>query len=250
MSTMLASDANNPNFAGATNPDAALAVRFYKRAIQDIFQTTKQGRPIFQDVDYIEIFTPGNQLNIIDTPVREHHKVRFPVQWAHYRNQHGGDQRETGTPVNQWPFLSMSQAEELKAIKFFTVEMIANASDLQINSIGMIGGMAPNVLRERANAYLNAAAGTASVEAEATEKAQLKEQLKALQDQVALMMQQNSNPVLVAAAKDLALVSAVTNRESIKEAKAKRVLSPEHLAKLAAGRAAKKEQKETPSEGN
>lgn len=239
MSTMLASDANNPNFAGATNPDAALAVRFYKRAIQDIFQTTKQGRPIFQDVDYIEIFTPGNQLNIIDTPVREHHKARFPVQWAHYQNQHGGDQRETGTPVNQWPFLSMSQAEELKAIKFFTVEMIANASDLQINSIGMIGGMAPNVLRERAKAYLNAAAGTATIESEATEKAQLKEQIEALQRQVQAMMA-GQGPVIA---------PHVAPSEE-KPVKAKRVLSPEHLAKLAAGRAAKKEQKETPSEGN
>jgi hypothetical protein len=43
-----------------------------------------------------------------------------------------------------------AQAEELRGVKFFTVEQIANASDGQLQSIGMIGGMNAHVMRDRA----------------------------------------------------------------------------------------------------
>lgn len=227
--SMLASDDGNPAFVGAHNPDAALSVRFHSKAVQNNWETSKQGRPIFQDIDYIEIFTPGNTLNIIDTPVREEHKHRFPIQWAAYQNAHSGDQRETGTPLSQWPYLTSAQAEELKGIKFFTVEAIAHASDEQIQHIGMIGGMSPHALRDRATAYLNAAAGSASAEHAAAEKSALQAQLKALQDQISALM--GGNPVVAT------VEQSVTETIS---AKPKKVLSPEHLAKLAAGRAAKK----------
>lgn len=193
---MLASDMNNPNFVGATNPDSALVVKFHKVAVQQTYETNKQGRPIFQDVDYIQIYTPGNQLNVIDTVVRPEHKARFPVQWANYIATQGTGDQVVGTPVSAWPFLTASQAEEFKAVKFFTVEQIANASDGQLQNLGMIGGANPHMIRERAKAYLAAAAGVAPVEAQATELAETKEQLKALQAQInALMAGQAPAPV-------------------------------------------------------
>lgn len=175
---MLASDLNNPEFMGATNPDARLAVKFYSKPIQNMFLTEKEGRPIFEDKIYVEIFTPGDQLNIIDTPVREDHKIRFPLQWAHYQNSHGGDSREIGTPLAQWPLITASQAEELKALKFFTVEQVANASDQQIGNIGMIGGMAWHAFRTRAQAFLLAAKQTALPQDQAAEIEKLRQEQK------------------------------------------------------------------------
>jgi hypothetical protein len=169
MSSMLASDENNPNFLGAQNPDSRLAVRFYSKPIQSPFKTEKEGRPIFEDVVYVEIHTPGNQLNIIDTPARDHHKARFPHQWAHYMNAHGGDSKQMGTPLTAWTLISASQAEMLKALKFYTVEQIAFASDDQIAQVGMHAGMAPLAFRERAKRYLEAASGEASINKAAEE---------------------------------------------------------------------------------
>lgn len=192
MSVMLASDANNPNFAGAYNPDAALTVQFIRRPVLQPFRTEKEGRPIYEDVDFIRIFTPGNNLNIIDTPVREEHKQRFPRQWQMFSNAHSADTREVGTPVTQWPYLTASQGEEFKALKFFTVEQIANASDMQLQSLGMVGGAQPYVIRDRARAYLAAAAGTAAPEAAAAELAQTKLQMAEMQKQLnALLAAQN-----------------------------------------------------------
>lgn len=195
---MMASDANNPNFVGASNPDAALSVRFYTKPIQQPFLSNKEGRPIFQDVDYIQIFTPGGQLNIVDTPVRGEHKARFPIQWANYQNGKTGDMRETGTPVSAWPFLTASQAEEFKAVKFFTVEQIANASDLQLQTLGMMGGANPHTIRERAKAYLAAAAGTAAPQAAAAELAETKAALAALQRQMSDFMAAQSGLTAIA----------------------------------------------------
>lgn len=158
---MLASDARNPEFSGAHDPDALLAVTFYMGAVQNNFQTLKQGRPIFDDRLFIRIMAPGNELNIIDTFATEVDKKRFPRQWAHFNNNHKGDSREIGTPVGQWPLLTPAQGEELKGAKFYTVEQIAGASDQQLQSVGMIAGMNPMTLRDKAKAYLAAASDTA-----------------------------------------------------------------------------------------
>jgi len=189
---MLASDDANTQFQGAHNPDAALLVKFHRLPVQQPFKSNIEGRPIFEDVDYIQIFTPGNQLNIIDTPVRPEHKQRFAQQWAAYEAAHKQDTAVTGTPVSAWPFLTASQAEEFKAVKFFTVEQIANASDMQLQSLGMMGGMNPHVIRERAKAYLQAAAGTAAPQQQAAELAELKAKNEEMQRQLnALMAAQN-----------------------------------------------------------
>lgn len=185
---MLASDLNNPEFAGAANPDTKLAARFYSRPVQNMFETQKQGRPIFEDRDYVEIFVPGDATNIINTPIREEHKVRFPLQWAHYQNQ-GGGRKDVGTPITQWPLISQSMSEELKAIKFFTVESIAFASDQQLQSIGMIAGMNPMSLREKAKSFLSFAKDSSVVQKQAEKIEQQDKLLAELNEKISKLME-------------------------------------------------------------
>lgn len=154
----LATDVANTNFVGATNPDAALHVRFYSRPVINNWETNLQGHPIFEDRVYVEIMTPGNQLNIIDRPLREEDKSRFPMHWAHWNNTHGADGQIVGTPLSQWPLLTAAQAETLKYLKFFTVESIALCSDQQLQSMGIGTGVhSPVDLRNRARTYLQVA---------------------------------------------------------------------------------------------
>lgn len=180
MGAMVASDLNNPEFAGATNPDSRLACRFYSRPVKMDFDSQKAGRPIFKDVDYVQIFVPGDSTSVLDTPAREDHKKRFPIQWAHYQNKHGGDAREIGTPLAQWPRITPAQAEELRALKFYTVESIAHASDANIQHIGMIAGMSPYALRDHAIRFLNVAAGDSVAAAAEAKAKELEEQNREL----------------------------------------------------------------------
>jgi hypothetical protein len=194
---MLASDDQNPAFTGAHNPDDRLAVRFFIKPEQNNFRTQEEGRPVYEDREMVRIEVPGDARTVIETYVREEHKQRFPRQWLAFQTNR--ENPETGTPLSEWPLLSASQAEMLKAQKFRTVESIAHASDLQLQSIGMIAGMAPHSFRERARAFLDAASGTADVERMAQELAErdakLAEQAEAIrlmQQQMAALMQQGA----------------------------------------------------------
>jgi hypothetical protein len=183
--------------------DSLLTVRFYRKPIEIKDETIAQGRPIFRDADWVTIMTPGDQLNIIDTVAQDRHKARFPVQWAKYQNKVGGEEVISGTPIDHWPLVSMSQAEELKGIKFHTVESIANCSDQQLQRIGMIAGMSPHAFRDKARSFLNLAKDSAEIEARNAELAQLKEEnakIKAETDAKLAQMQEQMTAVLAAVA--------------------------------------------------
>jgi len=137
--------------------DSRLAVTFYKRSMKQDDASMEAGRPIFKEFDFIRICVPGDSLTEIDTYANESHKQRFPRQWAHYQNQVGNQETIIGTPIEEWTIVSRSQADELKGIKFHTVESIANASDLHLQRIGMIAGMNPYNFRDKAKAFLSLA---------------------------------------------------------------------------------------------
>jgi hypothetical protein len=137
--------------------DARLAVTFYKRSMKQEDESLAAGRPIFKEFDFVRIMVPGDALTEIDTYANDSHKARFPRQWAHYQNQVGDHQDIIGTPLEQWTQITRSQAEELRGLKFPTVESIAHASDQQIQKIGMAAGMNPYAFRDKAKAFLNLA---------------------------------------------------------------------------------------------
>ncbi len=183
--------------------DENLYAEFYIKPVKQNFASEEAGRPIFSDVVYVKIMTPSDQLTQIDTIAREDHKARFPRQWAYFQNKQAGVQQVVGTPVGEWPQLTASAAEELRALKFFTVELIANANDGQLQKIGMIAGMSPHSLRDKARAFLNLAndsAEEAKREAELEALRQENERLKAETEKRLAEMQEQLKAVLLMSA--------------------------------------------------
>jgi hypothetical protein len=172
----LASDVDNPAFQGAVPDNSGLAVKFYKEPKKNEFRSEKEGRPIFEEVMMIHIVMPGNNLFDVKAPVREDHKRRFPIQWAHFQNNQSGDPMMIGTPLEQWPLLGTVQVQELKGLRFYTVESIANASDATLQRVGMAGGMAPFALRDKAIRYLALANDSAVVDEQAAALKQLRDE--------------------------------------------------------------------------
>lgn len=162
-----------------SNADSHLHVEFYLSDDKD-----------YKDVPFVRIIVPGDKTNIVEQPVREDHKERFPRQWLYFqmKNQDGG---VIGTPFEEWhkaapEELSKGQIEELMILKFQSVEQLATASDSQLQRFGM-GGAG---LRERARMFLSRKNRSDSqIELDETKK-----QLAALQEQMQELLAAKRGP--------------------------------------------------------
>lgn len=165
---------NGDNQRVSYGDDKGLLVEFEDDAIYQEFESVKAGRAIYKQVPFIRIIVPGDKTKQKYKPATEADKVRFPMQWAAY--ERGEHARGEGTPITEWIYLSKSQALELKHMGFWTVELLANASDTQIS--GLIGGM---LLRNQACEFLKGQTKLSG------ENEDLKAQIKALQEKVAAL---------------------------------------------------------------
>ena len=155
------SDVGNRQFQGAQNPDSLLHVDIYweepvdKNKTEDKMRETGIYRPIREPRQiFIRIMKPGDKNSIIETPLREDHKRRFPDKWQYFQIQEGmvdGGANQPGWKIEDWDeengkALTEEEVHRLKFLRFYTVEQIAGASDAQVSGIGM-GGLG---LRKRA----------------------------------------------------------------------------------------------------
>lgn len=168
------------------NPeDNNLTVRFYKDKVQNMWKSEQEGRPIWEMADLIEVQIPGNSTLIQRTLATDYYKRRFPDEWKHFQDTEGAVEMVSGTPLSEWPILNTAQVQELRYFKFFTVEQIAGASDLQINGLGMAGGLSPMVLRDKAKAYLSAARDSAASQALIDERRRHEQDIADLKAEIA-----------------------------------------------------------------
>lgn len=159
MSSMIASDLNNPAFTGPINPDTLLHVEFYWHEPEDVHKSEAAGKIVrLPKQPYIRIQNPGDKTSIVESPVFERHKARWPDKWLYWQIKEGlieGAQDVPGWKIEEWTHLNPEQVRELKFLRFSVVEQVAGASDEQIQKLGM-GGLA---LREAARQALRARMG-------------------------------------------------------------------------------------------
>ena len=163
-----------PLDSDVNNADAQLHVEFYTRD-----DGPNAGQP------YVRIQAPGDKTNVIDQPVRDGHKQRFPRQWLYFQMQENeGAANQMGTSLMQWhkdapEDVNKDQIAELNILKFVTVEQLALASDGQLQRVGM-GGVG---LREKARQYLsrkNRAETSSELEDTKRKLAELQAQMQAM----------------------------------------------------------------------
>jgi len=201
------------------NADSRLQVRFYKKPVHQEQESLEAGRPIYKEFDFVHICVAGDTLTEIDTYALQQHKQRFPIQWANYMNRVGAnDQEVVGTPVSEWPLVSKSQAEELRAMKFHTVESIANASDQQLQRMGMAAGMSPYAFRDKAKTFLNLASTSAETDKREQEINALKEEL-AKKDQETAKMKQETDAKLAQMQDQMAAILAAVGEKKPRKQK-------------------------------
>jgi hypothetical protein len=198
--------------------DSRLQVRFYKRAVKQEQESLDAGRDIYKEFDFVHICVAGDTLTEIDTYALNNHKVRFPIHWAQYQNRVGADDQEVvGTPLSEWPLVSKSQAEELRALKFKTVESVAGASDGQLQRMGMAAGMSPYAFRDKAKAFLNLATNAAETDKREAEINALKEELAKKELETAKMKAETDAKLAQMQEQMAAVLAAVGEKKTRKQ---------------------------------
>ena len=166
-----------------SNPDANLHVEFFTWSMDDQYK----GK------EFVRIKVPGDQTLVVEQPLGDHHKARFPRQWAAYKLRQTGE-IPFGTQLETWAEerpsdINAKQITELNYMGFQNVEQLAAAGDGAIQKIG-IGGEA---IREKARRYL--AYKRSPVDSE--DLANTKAQLAALQEQMAQLMAAKTGTIAV-----------------------------------------------------
>lgn len=115
--------------------DRGMVVFFYNKPMQNMAKTVENGRPYFEDKVFVKIQQPGERLNIVDRPVQDTDKQRWPVQWAQFVQNK--EQIPEGTMIDLLYPEQPAVAATLRAGGVHTVEQLAELSAGAIETIGM-----------------------------------------------------------------------------------------------------------------
>jgi hypothetical protein len=162
--------------------DSKLYVTFKTEAVLNPAASTKAGRPVYDDIDMITIYSPGSKLTSIVDHAKRYTQGR-PILAAKYRDWKSGQVASAGgTPLENFPFLftKPSMIAELKYRNIFTVEQLAELTDSGKQAI--MGG---HELCQKAADWIASTAATAADE----EKADLKKRLADMEEKFATMEQ-------------------------------------------------------------
>lgn len=180
-----------------------LHVEFYMDTRENMERSRVEGRPIFEDVEMVKIQIVGDPKNTILSPAhyasKRHPETGEPWTYAeqypeHYRyfKDNADQQRAAGTPLTEVPWLTAAQRAELRALKIHTVDGLALLDGTALQRLGMGG----RDLKNKAQAWLDAAAGHAAESRLAEELAARDREIEALKEQVALLATNKPLPTI------------------------------------------------------
>jgi hypothetical protein len=167
--------------------DKDLVVLFYAGTKLNAFKSQQQGVPMFDPVDMIKVYHPGEPLNVPERPVVESDKYRFRPQWEAYKE--GKDQKVEGTPLSVIFPHQPEIVKSLGAAHISTVQQLSKISDTATQNM-MFGFN----LREKAKAYMDIAAQGVQYHQFERERENLQQQIKELSEQVAVLKTSEKKP--------------------------------------------------------
>jgi len=168
--------------------DSLITPVFKTIAVLNEAETKKAGRPIYEDVEMVEVRIAADRNYIPTFPALSMWKkvdgkpVSYAERWAaQYRAfKEGHQQRASGTPLEELPFLTNAKRAELRALSIYSAETLAALDGKNLKTLG-IGG---RELKDQAQAYLDNAKGSADVTRLAADNASLHAQVEEMRRQM------------------------------------------------------------------
>tara|TARA_R110000751_G_scaffold271365_2_gene371282 strand:- start:122953 stop:123696 length:744 start_codon:yes stop_codon:yes gene_type:complete len=168
-----------------------LHVSFFTDAVENKRKSAEEGRPIYDQIDMVKIQVAGDPKSVLVNPAHSQSSVRDAVtnQRLTYAQLHkapfeafkaGTVFEGSGTPLCELSFLNAAKVKELQALNVYSAEALAALDGANLQRLG-IGA---RELKDKAQAWLECAAGSADVTRLVGENAELKDQMAALQKQL------------------------------------------------------------------
>lgn len=165
-----------PDFDTAAREKDGAHPRFYMDTRQNKALSEKEGRPVFDDVEMVEVLIPGDRLNTPVFQVRDDHRKRWPKAYAAFRaNQEAPLE---GTPLDQLPGMTKGRVQELLYFHVHTIEQLAGMPDDLLMKAAPMDGRA---LRDKALRWVSATEGSAADEKLAAENRELREKMATME---------------------------------------------------------------------
>lgn len=172
---------------------AATVVPFFRiHTIYNEAQSKKQNRPVFDEMEVCELRFAANKQTVAAFPAHDldpeatrergepvTYAMRYNKQYQDFKNK--TTQSVAGTPLEELTFLTQGKRMELKALNIHTAEALAALDGRPLKQLGPGG----RELKNKAQAYLDQAAGSADVVALASRIAELEQQLRERDEAIA-----------------------------------------------------------------
>jgi hypothetical protein len=180
------------------NPDASLVPIFKNWAQPNPAKTAQAGRPMYDDVEIVEIRFPGSRaVSVFPATAFSHWAIdpnnggqikvsyaeRFERQYRQFKMH--AQQTKTGTPLEHAPFLTEARRAEMKALNIYTVEALADVDGQELKNLGHGG----RELKNAAIEYIASARTGANTTQLQAELEALRAKNQALEDDVTALKQ-------------------------------------------------------------
>lgn len=115
--------------------DSTQVVIFYTRSVFNAAKSKAMGSRQYENEIWVKMHPPGERLNIIDRPVQDIDKQKYPGQWNLFLQNR--TQIPEGTPIDLLFPNNPATADNLRAFGVHTIQQCANLSAHAMQTIGM-----------------------------------------------------------------------------------------------------------------
>jgi hypothetical protein len=157
-----------------------LPVEFTIEPMHMAFRSESEGRPIYEDREFIRIYIPGNRSSEVYREATDKDRKEYADAYKKFKDGLTGDDQLSGTPLSAWPAMTPSLIREFQAAGVKTVEHLANLSDTAMQNF-----MGAREWVVKANAYIKQAEDSSFAQRVASENEALKRDMEMLKQQMA-----------------------------------------------------------------
>jgi len=110
---------------------------FFLDAVEMTFKSEQEGRPIFEDREFVRILIAGDNKAEHVREVRADDKERWADQYARFKRGLADTEQITGTPLSAWPIMKPSDIRMWNSVNVYTVEQLTTLNDTALQGYGM-----------------------------------------------------------------------------------------------------------------